>query len=80
MFKYKMVQVLPNISVDMKNHTGSEAAVYLENVVNEYAEDGWEFHRIDRIGVELQPGCFAALRGQKAETNIYYVITFRMEV
>lgn len=80
MFKYKMVQVPPNISVEMKNHTGNEAAVYLENVVNEYAEDGWEFYRIDSIGVEVQPGCLASLVGQKAESSTYYVITFRMEV
>lgn len=79
MYKYKMVQVPPNISVEMKNHKGNEAAAYLENVVNKYASQGWEFYRIDSIGVDLKPGCFAALGGQKAESNLYYVITFRME-
>jgi len=79
MYEYKMVQVPPNISVQMKDHKGNEAAKYLEQVVNEYASEGWEFYRIDSIGVQLQPGCMGALSGKKAEERIYYVITFRME-
>ncbi|PXF32493.1 hypothetical protein WH50_04205 [Pokkaliibacter plantistimulans] len=79
MFEYKMVQIPPNIAVQMKAHRGNEAAAYLENVVNEYAADGWDFHRVDSIGVQVQPGCFDALSGKKAESNSYYVITFRKE-
>jgi len=79
MYEYKMVQVPPNISVEMKKHKGNEAAAYLEDVVNEYAEQGWEFQRIDTIGVELKPGCFGALSGKKEEYGQYYVITFRRD-
>ncbi len=79
MYEYKMVQIPPNIAVQMKAHKGNEAAAYLESVVNEYASKGWEFHRIDSIGVELQPGCFDALFGKKTENSTYYVISFRME-
>lgn len=79
MFKYKMVQIPPNISVELKSHKGNEAAAYLEKIVNEYASQGWEFYRIDSVGVQLQPGCFDSLFGKKAENNLYYVITFRIE-
>lgn len=74
-----MVQIPPNIAVEMKKHKGNEAAAYLESVVNKYASEGWEFHRIDSIGVALQPGCFAALSGKKEEHSLYYVISFRKE-
>lgn len=79
MYEYKMVQIPPNIAVEMKKHKGNEAAAYLESVVNKYASQGWEFHRIDTIGVALQPGCFGSLSGQKAENSQYYVISFRKE-
>lgn len=79
MYKYKMIQIPPNISVQAKSHIGNEAAAYLEGVVNEYAPQGWEFYRIDNIGVELKPGCLSALGGAKSESSVYYVITFRME-
>jgi hypothetical protein len=78
MFKYKMVQIPPNISIQMKTHRGNEAAEYLEGVVNTYADQGWEFYRIDSVGVHQEPGCFGALTGDRARTDIYYVITFRM--
>ena len=75
-----MVQIPPNIAVRMKAYKGNEAAMYLEEIVNEYASKGWEFYRIDTIDVQLQPGCFDAfLRGKKSENNVYYVITFRIE-
>lgn len=79
MYEYKMVQIPPNIAVKMKKHKGNEAAEYLENVVNEYASQGWEFHRVDTIGVALQPGCFGALGGKKQQDSQYYVISFRKE-
>lgn len=77
MYTYKMVQVPPRISVASKAHRGNEAAAYLQDVVNTYAEEGWEFHRVDSIGVSVQPGCLAGLFGQGEKTSIYYVITFR---
>ena len=51
--KYKMIQVPPTISVKEKEHKGTEAAVYLESVVNQMAAQGWQFYRVDSIGVEL---------------------------
>ncbi|MEX5480830.1 hypothetical protein AB5N06_30205 (plasmid) [Klebsiella pneumoniae] len=54
MYKYKMVQIPPNVIVNAKKVSKDRAAaVYLENVVNEMAQDGWEFQRIDSIGVAL---------------------------
>lgn len=78
-YKYKMVQVPPAISVKQKEHQGTEAAAYMESVVNQMAEQGWEFYRVDSIGVELKPGCLAGLLGQKIIERVYYVITFRMQ-
>jgi hypothetical protein len=79
MFEYKMVQIPPNIAVEMKKHKGNEAAAYLEGVVNKYAAQGWEFQRVDTIGVALKAGCFGSLSGQTDEHSQYYVITFRKE-
>lgn len=77
MFEYKMMQIPPNVAVQAKAHKGNEAAAYLEGVVNKFAAEGWEFYRVDAIGVQVQPGCFDALFGKKAEDSQYYVITFR---
>jgi hypothetical protein len=78
-YQYKMVQVPPAIRVKAKEHQGGEAAAYLEEIVNEWAQKGWEFYRVDSIGVRTEPGCLGSLIGQKVQLMEYYVITFRKE-
>lgn len=77
LYEYKMVQVPPTILVTAE--AGNEAAQYLEKIVGEMSEKGWEFHRIDEIGVRTEPGCLLSLLGQKASHSVYYVISFRKE-
>jgi hypothetical protein len=79
-YSYKMVQVPPNIEVTSKGQRGNEAATYMSDVVNQHARDGWEFYRVDPIGVNVKPGCIASIFGQKEVLYTYYVICFRKEV
>jgi len=77
-----MVQIPPNIEVEGKGRSrgdGDEAAVYLETIVNNHAAEGWEFHRVDEIGVRVRPGCLMGLFGAKADFVSYYVISFKRQ-
>ena len=78
---YKMVQIPTAIVVAEDTHDRTEAASYLESVANEYADEGWEFYRVDTIGVRLVPGCMGLLLrwlGYKLpDYLLYYVVTFR---
>lgn len=76
-YQYRMVQVPPNVETDSKENQYTAAAEYLESVVNENTRDGWEFYRVDSLGVSVAPGCFGALLGRREEHDLYYVITFR---
>jgi hypothetical protein len=83
MAEYKMVQIPPNLSAQAKGLFASApdpsqlAAQYLEQQVGHMAQQGWEFYRVDPIGVRTAPGCLAGLFGAKESYSIYYVITFR---
>jgi hypothetical protein len=85
MSQYKMVPIPPNISVAAKGlfekapDPASAAAQYLESVVARMAAEGWDFYRVDSIGVQSNPGCLGFLVGQKASNTLYYVITFRKD-
>lgn len=72
-----MIQAPPTIAVTKESNSSSVAADYLESVVNKNATDGWEFYRVDLIGVSEEPGCLAGLGGQKATNQQYFVVTFR---
>ena len=76
-FQYKMMQIPQDVTVKMKQQRGNEAAAYLEAIANEQSSQGWEFYRVDEVGVLARPGCLGALFGRKAEYTLYYVVTFR---
>ena len=76
--EYRMVQIPPTITV--KPAAGNEAAIYLQSIVNENAAQGWEFIRVDTIGINVPPGCLTALLGGQSTTQHYYVVTFRRNV
>ena len=79
-YEYRMVQLAPTISVAAGKEKGNEAAMYLQSIVSENAKQGWEFYRVDEIGVVSKPGCLAGLLGSKETALIYYVATFRKQV
>ena len=74
-WEYHMVQIPPTIQVARVSH--NDAAHYLEEVVNRFARDGWEFYRVDEIGVTEAPGCLSILSGGQPQRRSYYVVTFR---
>lgn len=74
-----MIQIPPTITVKAKEMQGNEAAYYLQSIANEQAAQGWEFYRVDTVGVLTQPGCLAALFGASQSVIQYYVVTFRKE-
>lgn len=76
-YEYKMIQIPPTIEIKQKNQKGNEAAHYLESIANEMATKGWEFQRIDTVGVSVAPGCIAGLFGARHADQSFYVITFR---
>ena len=76
-YEYRMVQIPPSITV--KQAFGNEAAIYLQSIVNDQASQGWEFIRVDTIGINVPPGCLVGLFGGQTTTRQYYVVTFRRD-
>ena len=78
MFEYFMVQIPPNVGVKRGDSSGA-AALYLAEMVGQYAVQGWEFYSSETIGIIEHPGCgcLAALVGIKTTVTPVYVIVFR---
>jgi hypothetical protein len=77
MDEYKMIQ-LPQTFV-LKQDTGKEIATYLETMAHKLGEQGWEFYRIDQVGVAVAPGCLGLLTGAKTSMTYYNVVTFKRQ-
>lgn len=55
---YETVQIPPNINVGKKDK-GNEAGAYLREIINNKANDNWEFVSVESVGVRTSPGCLA---------------------
>lgn len=76
-YDFKMIQ-LPQTFVLQKD-TGKEIAVYLEKLSQDMSAQGWQFYRIDQVGVAVAPGCLGAMSGVKQTMTYYNVVTFRRD-
>ena len=85
-YQYKMVQVPAAISVS-GSERGTEAASYLESLATGQASQGWDFYRVDTIGVLVEPGWLAShlrtptggILGKEPSFSQYFVVTFRKD-
>jgi len=80
-WKYKVVAVPRDVAVMRKlfsaKDPGDTAAGYVEQIINQHAQEGWEFFRADTISVTESPGCLGQLLGQKETITFYNLLTFR---
>jgi hypothetical protein len=74
-YEFKMIQIPQTFH--LQKDTGKEIATYLEQLARDTGVGGWEFYRIDQVGVQVQPGCGGVMLGQKISMTYYNVVTFR---
>jgi hypothetical protein len=75
-YEYKMVQVAEHVVVREEALKGNEGAAYLQGVVNEQAQQGWEFFRVDEMSLSVSRPELFGTRSQGPVTR-FYVVTFR---
>lgn len=61
----------------LKQDTGKEIAAYLQQLSTNMSAEGWEYYRVDSVGVAVSPGCWATMFGAKQSMTYYNVVTFR---
>jgi hypothetical protein len=71
MYKYKMVEIPPNVIVNAKKVSkDSAAAVYLENVVNEMAKMAGNFNALTPLECKNNQGCGSLFGGKQILRSI----------
>ncbi len=49
----------------------------LQEVINQNTTQGWEFYSMNKVDVQINPGCLAALLGSKVTFVTFDQIVFR---
>jgi hypothetical protein len=73
-YQYKVVPF--STRVKMGSPT-AECSTQLEAIINDHAKQGWEFHQIAQINIEVQPGCLAGLGGARPTNMPIDQVVFR---
>ncbi|QDU86635.1 hypothetical protein Pla163_37860 [Planctomycetes bacterium Pla163] len=60
-YTYKVVPFLGSLANRGKI---GEVSKQLESLINEGARNGWEFHSVTTVALEVKPGCLGALLSQ----------------
>jgi hypothetical protein len=73
-------QVVPFQGQIKSGGSAQEVSVQLQNLVNQYATQGWELFIIQDVKIQVTPGCLASLFGAGASYISYDQIIFRRPV
>jgi hypothetical protein len=49
----------------------------LQTVINQQASHGWYFHSLEKVDIEVSPGCLASLFGAKSAVITFDQLVFR---
>jgi hypothetical protein len=59
------------------NENAETVSRQLQSLINQYSQQGWEFHNIAKIDIEVTPGCLASLFGAKTSYITFDQVIFR---
>ena len=54
-----------------------EVAGQLDQLINSYASQGWEFYQLGSVNIEVKPGCIGGLLGRESDYIRYDQAIFR---
>jgi hypothetical protein len=76
--EYKVVSFVGNVKGGYFSKEGPHtASKQLEDVINSYVKQGWQFDSLGHINILVQPGCIGGLLGQKATAIVYDQVIFK---
>lgn len=81
MYEYKVVSMPTQLKPKDNRTLDEELLFYLNETINNYAKEGWEFYKSDSFTVSEPAGCLAILAGRyQGQVLNHRVLVFRKEV
>lgn len=74
-YQYKVV---PFIGRNRGRLSAEDVASQLGTLISQHVADGWEFHQLSDVNIEVRPGCIAGLFGASAQYVRFDQLIFRM--
>lgn len=79
-YEYKVVPFIGEIrGGTFDKHNAQTVSNQLEDLIQDHAEEGWEFCSVEKVDIEVQPGCLGRVLGHSAEYLNFDQVIFRRE-
>ena len=52
----------------------------LQGLIDHYTRYGWEFYSLEKVDIQIRPGCFGQLLGQSVSYITFDQVIFRQSV
>ena len=80
-YEYLVVPFAGSIHAGMFSTEGAHTVTaQLQAIVDEYAQQGWEYCSLAKVNIEVQPGCLGSLLGQSASYITSDQIVFKRPI
>lgn len=77
-YQYTVVPFVGQIKTGfMSTDNAQTVADQLKAVINSHATKGWEFVSVEKVDIEVKPGCLGSLLGQKVTYISFDQVVFR---
>ena len=77
-YGYRVVPFIGQVKTDKFTGEGARAvAAQLQSLIEREAKDGWEFYSIEKVSIEVQPGCLGQFLGRKVAYIDFDQVVFR---
>ncbi|NPV10439.1 MAG: hypothetical protein HPY57_01425 [Ignavibacteria bacterium] len=80
---YKVIPLPRNVTIMRKLFEArlpeDITAGYVEKIINDMAQQGWEFYRADECTIVERPGCLGSLLGRRESAYTYNMLVFRRQ-
>ena len=75
-YQYKVVPFIGKIK---SGQSADEVGTQLQSLIDKFSRNGWEFHQMSDINIEVTPGCLQGLFGAKISYVKFDQLIFRKE-
>jgi hypothetical protein len=80
-YEYQVVPFVGELKRGVLNiENARKVSDQLQAVIATYTRQGWEFYRIDKVDVQVTPGCLASLLGARVSFITFDQVIFRRRV
>ncbi len=80
-FRYRVVPFIGVVKRGVfSNENAQTVSAQLESVINHHSEQGWEFYSLEKVAIQVNPGCLGLLLGQKVIFVTFDQLVFRQRV